>query len=57
MSVRMKLALATSLALLLLLLIFYLGGRLILLESFSRTEQSVLRSAPDLARTIQAEMR
>jgi PAS domain S-box-containing protein len=57
MSVRMKLALATSMALLLLLLIFYVGGRLILLESFRRTEMSVVRSAPDLARTIQAEMR
>ncbi len=57
MSVRMKLALVTSMALLLLLLVFYAGGRLILLESFRRSEKSVLRSAPDLARTIQAEMR
>jgi PAS domain S-box-containing protein len=53
----MRLALATSMALLLLLLVFYAGGRLILLESFRRTEKSVQRSAPDLARMIQGELR
>jgi PAS domain S-box-containing protein len=57
MNVRTRLALATAVALLALLLTFYVGGRVILLNAFHLVEQEILRSVPDLVRTMRGELR
>ena len=57
MNVRSRLALATAIALLALLLTFYIGGRAILLNAFHMVEKEVLRSIPDLVKSIQNEIR
>ncbi|MEI8243864.1 MAG: PAS domain-containing protein, partial [bacterium] len=57
MNVRTRLALATAMALLALLLTFYIGGRVILLNAFHMVEKEVLRSVPDLIKSLQGEMR
>jgi len=57
MNVRSRLALATAIALLALLLTFYIGGRVILLNAFHLVEKEVLRSIPDLIKSIHAEIR
>jgi len=55
MNVRSRLALATAIALLALLLTFYIGGRVILLNAFHLVEKDVLRSVPDLVKSIHSE--
>lgn len=57
MNVRSRLALATAMALLALLLTFYVGGRIILVNTFHRVEQEVIRSAPQLLGAVNGELR
>ena len=56
MKVRSRLALATAIALLALLVTFYIGGRVILLNAFRMAEKAVLRSVPDLVKSIHGEL-
>ena len=56
MKVRSRLALVTAAALLLLLLTFYIGVRVIVLSAFHMAEKAVIRSVPDLVKSIHGEL-
>ena len=57
MNVRSRLAFATALSLLSLLVTFYIGGRVILISAFHMVEKEVVRSVPDLVRSIHGELK
>lgn len=57
MSVRTRLIISTSLALLALLMTFYIGNRIILVHTFHRVDQEIKASAPNLYRAVLNEKR
>lgn len=56
MTVRNKLACLTGLGLLLLLSLFYIGGRLVVVNTFKQTSQRLLHELPKLRCAVSAEL-
>jgi len=56
MTVRNKLACLTGLGLLLLLSLFYIGGRLVVVNTFKQTSQRLLHELPKLRGAVSAEL-